>query len=81
MKVYNIDDVTLRSQIMTTYRKVKIAIEKIIDYRVTSPSDHCCEIRILAREKPGILVIICGFQRQNRVHINIFLHKKKRSQN
>ena len=69
MKVYNIDDVTLRSQI------------DVIDYRVTSPSDHCCEIRILAREKPGILVIICGFLRQNRVHINIFLHKKKRSQN
>ena len=62
---------------MTSYRKISIASEKIINYRATSPSNHYCEIRVLAGEMPGILIIICCylFLRQERAHANIFLHK------
>ena len=77
MKVLNVDDVTLSSQIMASQRKVNIASEKIINYRVTSPSNNICQIRILAGERPGISVIICcfPFARQEQVHVNVSLHK------
>ena len=42
-----VDDVTLIFQLMTSYRKINIASEKIINYRVP--------------ERPGILVIIHFF--------------------
>ena len=32
MKVFDIDDVTLKSLIMTSYRKINIASEKILCY-------------------------------------------------
>ena len=35
-KCFNIDEVTLTSQLMTSYRKMNIASEKIINYRVIS---------------------------------------------
>ena len=72
MKVFNIDDVTLTSQIKKSYRKINIANEKIINYRVTFPSIHCCQICILAGERPGISFIICCFLflRQEHVHVN-----------
>ena len=38
---------------MKSYRKINIASEKIINYRVTSPSNHCCQINIRAQEIPG----------------------------
>ena len=34
MKAFNVDDVTLTSQITTSYRKINIASEKIVNYRV-----------------------------------------------
>ena len=58
---FYIDDVTPTPWIMTTYRKVIIASEKIINFRVNSPSNHWCQIRNPAEESPGILVIICCF--------------------
>ena len=35
MKVFNFDNVTLASKIRRSYRKIYIASEKIINYRVT----------------------------------------------
>ena len=34
MKAFNVDDVTLTSQLMASYRKINIACEKIINYKV-----------------------------------------------
>ena len=46
IKTFNVDDVTVTYHLMTSYRKINIASEKIINYRVTSPSnDHCCQIK------------------------------------
>ena len=42
MQVFIVDDVTMTSQIMTSYWKISIASEKIINDRVTFPSNHCC---------------------------------------
>ena len=58
---------------MTSCRKVNIASEKIINYKVTSPNNHCCQIRILAGERPEISAMICCFlsMRQEHVHDNI----------
>ena len=42
MKVFNIDDVSPTWKLMTSYRKINIASEKIVNDRVTSPSNHCC---------------------------------------
>ena len=39
---------------MRSFREINIASEKIINYKVTSPSYHCCQICILAGERPGI---------------------------
>ena len=51
-----------------------LASEKIINYRVTSPSNHFCQIRILAGKRPEISVIIIFlFVRQE--HVQCFLHK------
>ena len=62
MKGFNVDDdVTLTFQLMTSYRKINIASEKIIIYIVTSLSNHCCQIFIIIQEKPEILVIIHFF--------------------
>ena len=62
---------------MASYRKINIASEKVVNYRVTSPSNHFCQIRIVAGERPGISVIICCFLLVNQeyVHVNVFLHK------
>ena len=47
IKAFCVDDVTLTSQLMTSYRKTNIASEKVIKYRVSSPSNHqCCQINI-----------------------------------
>ena len=53
MKVLNVDDATLKSQLMTPYRKIDIVREKI-NYSVTSPSNHFCQINIIYRERPDI---------------------------
>ena len=72
MKVLNVDDVKMAIYIMTSYRKIKIAREKIINYNVISPSR--CQIRILVGERPGISVIICCylFRRKKSFQVNIF---------
>ena len=57
MKVFNFDDVTLTSQLITSYRKINMASEKIIDYRDTSPSNQSCQISFIVRERPEISVI------------------------
>ena len=46
MKAFTVDDVTASSKLMTPYRKINIARQKIINYRVTSPSNYLCQIRI-----------------------------------
>ena len=57
-----IDDVTLTFQLMTSYRKIHVAGKKIINYRVSSPSNHdYCQINIRVPERPEILVIIHFF--------------------
>ena len=57
MKVFNFDDVTLTSQLITSYRKINMASQKIIDYRDTSPSNQSCQISFIVRESPEISVI------------------------
>ena len=59
IKVFNVDDVPLKSQIMTSYSKINMASKKIINYRVTFPSNHFCQIHIIAAERPGISVLCC----------------------
>ena len=61
MKAFSVDDITASSKVMTPYRKINIAREKIINYRVTSPSNYSCQIRIAVQERPGILVTIHFF--------------------
>ena len=61
MEAFNVDDVTLTFQLMTSYRKINIARENIVNYRVTSPSNHCCQISFIVWERPRILVIIHFF--------------------
>lgn len=61
--------------LMTSHWHPRSSVREMIIYlRVTSTSIYCCTIRILAAERPEILVIICCylFLRQERVHINIF---------
>ena len=65
--------------LMTSHWHPRSSVREMIIYlRVTSTSIYCCTIRILAAERPEILVIICCylFLRQERVHINIFLKNK-----
>ena len=73
VKVFNVDYVILTSQLMTSHNKFNISSE---NYRVTSPSNHCCQISIMIGERPGILVTIhCHLSlRKKRVHIYVFLH-------
>ena len=61
IKVFNVDNVTLKSQIMTSHRKINTTSKKIINYRVTSPSNNFCQIYIIAvaAERPGISVLCC----------------------
>ena len=61
MKFVHVDDVTLTSQLTTPYRKINNAIENITNYRVTSPSNYCCQISIIVRERPGTSVMIHFF--------------------
>ena len=74
MKVFNIGGVTMTSQIIKSSRKFNIASEKIINYRVNSLSNHCCQIRILTGERLRIWHIICCFLflRQEHVHVKNF---------
>ena len=71
MKGFNVNDVTLTFQLMTSNRKINIAIEKIINYIVTSLGNHCCQIFMIVREKPEISVIIHFFLFLSR-HSKIF---------
>ena len=72
VRTFNVEDVTLTSHLMTSYRRINIASEKNINYRVTSPSSHhCCKINIIVRERSGILVII-HFTHFLRYHSKIF---------
>ena len=58
MRTFNVDNVTLAYQLMTLYRKFNIASEKIINNKMTSPSNHhCFQINIIVRERPGISVV------------------------
>ena len=41
MKVFYADVI----MVIMSYRKINIVSEKIINYRVTSPGSHCCQIR------------------------------------
>ena len=55
--------------------KNNFASKKIINYRVTSPSNHYCQIHILAGERPGISLIIYCFlfvRQEQRRHSKIF---------
>ena len=62
MKTFNVDEVTLISQLMTLYRKINIASEKIINYKVTFPSNHhCFQINVIVQARPGISVAIYFF--------------------
>ena len=59
MKIFNAEYVTLTFHQMTSYRKINIACQKIISYRVISTTNHhCCQINIIVRERPRILFII-----------------------
>ena len=71
IEVFSVDDVILISQLMTSHRKIDIAIK---NYIVTSPSNYCCQISIIVGERPGISVTIhCILSlRQERVNVNIF---------
>ena len=47
MKTFDVEDVALKSHLMTSYRKINIASENI-NYRVTFPSiHHGCQIDII----------------------------------
>ena len=61
IKALNVDSVTPTTQPMASYRKINIESEKIINYRVISPSIDCCQISFIVRERPGISVIIDFF--------------------
>ena len=61
MKTFNADDVTLAFQLMASYKKINIASEKIINYRVTSASNNCCQISFIVPERLEISVIIHFF--------------------
>ena len=61
MKAFNVDDIIVTPQLLTSYKKINIVSEKIINYRVTSQSHNCCQISIIVREGPGILVIYIFF--------------------
>ena len=63
MKTFNVGGVTLTSQLMTSYsKKINMASEKIINYEVTSPSNHrCCQINIIVWERAGVSLIIHFF--------------------
>ena len=62
MKAFSsVDDVTLTSQLMTSYNEINIASEKVVNYRVTFASNHSFQISILVPERPGISVIIIFF--------------------
>ena len=49
LKVFNVDGVTLTSEIMMLYKKINIESKKIINFRVTSLSNYCCQNSILVR--------------------------------
>ena len=75
LKTFNVEEVALTSHLMKTYREINIASEKIINYRVTSPSNHhCCQINIIVRERPGILVIIHFSHLNQCVVMHVFCH-------
>ena len=61
---------------MTSYKKINIASGNIIDYKVTSPNNHCYQIHILAGGRPVTLIKICCFLflRQEHVKVSIFSH-------
>ena len=56
------------------YLKSSSLAKFLSNYRVTSQSNHCCQISNLAGERPGILVMICCFLflTQKSVRANIF---------
>ena len=77
MKAFSVDEVTASSKLMTAYRKTNIAIENIIKYRVTFPSNYPCQIRITVQERPGILVtthVFLFLRHHNKIKL---LWKKK----
>ena len=48
MKTFNVEYITLASNLMTSYTKINIASEKIMNYKVTSTSNHqCCQINAI----------------------------------
>ena len=47
MKAFHVNDVTLKFQVMASYRKINIASENIINYRVTSTINQCCQISVI----------------------------------
>ena len=42
MKYFNVDDALQASQRMTLYKKINTASKTLVNYRVTSASNHCC---------------------------------------
>ena len=70
MKAFNVDDIILIYQLLASYKKINIASEEIINYRVTSQSHNCCQISIIVRERTGISVIF--FFLFLRCHSKIF---------
>ena len=50
--------------------------EKIINYRVTYPSKHCCQISIIDREKPGASDTVFSLSKaRTRLHLYLFTLK------
>lgn len=72
IKVLNVDEVTLTSNIILSYTNIGAASERVIDHEVTSPSDHCHEISILAGQRPGISVYVVLFFYKKNAFMSIF---------
>ena len=61
MKVFNIDGAASVLRLMTSYRRLDIASEKEVNWRVASLTNQSCQISIIVEERLVILVIIHFF--------------------
>ena len=68
-EVFDVDDVTLTSQIMTSYRKIDIASKNILNYSYFKFASQL--------EKDwNFGYVVFYFLRQERVHVNLSFYKK-----
>ena len=56
-KAFNVGSFTLTSQLIISYWKIMIVGKKTKNYRVTFPSNHCCQTSFIVRERPGSSII------------------------